>query len=263
MAIVTLTSDWNKDDFYSAAIRAKILSRCREAILVDISHQVPAFNVSIAAFLVRHSVRHFPPGTIHLVMVNSESEQLVPYIALKSGEQYFIGYDNGMFGLIFEEEPEEIVLLEGGHPGSFPELTIFVETACSIMESGSLEGLGKRVSGFNKHNVMLPAIDESLITGSVVYVDSYKNAITNISRELFDQIGKGRSFDIFVQSNHYRLNRINTHYSQTATGEILALFNSLDLLEIALNGGNASELLNLNLNSSIRIRFSENKQERS
>ena len=57
---------------------------------------------------------------------------------------------------------------------------------------------------------MLPAIDESVINGSVVYIDSYKNAITNISRELFDQIGKGRPFEIFVQSNHNRIDRLNS-----------------------------------------------------
>ena len=101
---------------------------------------------------------------------------------------------------------------------------------------------------------MLPTIDESTINGSVIYIDSFRNAITNISRELFDQIGKGRPFEIFVQSNHYKINRINKKYSDSSTGEMLALFNSLGLLEIAINSGNAADLLNLSVNSVVRIK---------
>jgi S-adenosylmethionine hydrolase len=106
---------------------------------------------------------------------------------------------------------------------------------------------------------MLPTIDESVINGSVIYIDSYKNAFTNINRELFDQIGKGRPFDIFVQSNHNRINRLNKRYGESSLGEMLALFNSIGLLEIAINGGNAADLLNLSINSSVRIKFKEAK----
>ena len=102
---------------------------------------------------------------------------------------------------------------------------------------------------------ILPTIDETTINGSVVYIDSFRNAITNISRELFDQIRKGRPFDIFIQSNYYKINRLNKNYHDSSTGELLALFNSLGLLEIAINSGNAADLLNLSINSVVRIKF--------
>jgi S-adenosylmethionine hydrolase len=102
---------------------------------------------------------------------------------------------------------------------------------------------------------MLPTIDESVINGSIVYIDSYRNAITNIPKELFEKIGKNRPFDVFIQSNHYKINKINKTYSETSAGELLALFNSLNLLEIAISSGNAADLLNLNINSIIRIKF--------
>jgi S-adenosyl-L-methionine hydrolase (adenosine-forming) len=93
-------------------------------------------------------------------------------------------------------------------------------------------------------------IEKDVINGSVIYIDSYQNAITNITRELYERIGKGRKFEIALQSNHYRLNRINKTYSETSAGELLVLFNYLDLLEVAINKGNAAELLNLNTNST-------------
>jgi S-adenosyl-L-methionine hydrolase (adenosine-forming) len=245
MAIVTLTSDWNKDDFYTAAVQGKVITQCPGTIFVSITNQVPAFNISLAAFQLRHAIPYFPEGTIHIIAVNSETKDRHPFVAVKLSNQYFMGYDNGIFGLLSEDEPQEAVLLKNSDPGSFPELTVFAEAACKLIQSGKMQ--------------LLPAIDESVITGSIIYIDSYRNAFTNINRELFERIGKGRPFELFIQSNHYRINRINTWYSETSSGEILALFNSLNLLEIAIHGGNAAELLNLSLNSTIRIKFKENK----
>jgi S-adenosylmethionine hydrolase len=262
MAIVTLTSDWNKDDFYTAAIKGKIMSRCPGTTVIDITNQVPAFNIAIAAFQLRNSYLHFPAGTIHIVAVNNASKDMRPFVALKTREHYFIGYDNGLFGLLLDENNPDVVTLEGKNAGTFPELYVFAEAACRIIETGSLDMAGTKYDQLYRQVSMLPAIDESVINGSVIYIDSYKNAFTNISRELFDQIGKGRPFELYIQSNHYRIDHININYAQTTSGEILAIFNSLGLLEIAINGGNAAELLNLSLNSSVRIKFRESLQKK-
>ena len=96
-----------------------------------------------------------------------------------------------------------------------------------------------------------------MITGAVIYIDSFRNAITNITKDLFDRIGEGRAFEIYPQNNYYKITRLNDFYHETAPGEILAIFNSVGLLEIAINKGNAAELLNLSVNSSIRVKFKE------
>jgi len=255
MSIITITSDWNVDDFYLGAVKGSILSRCPDVRIVDISNRIPPFNVSLAAFRLRHSYRHFPSGTIHIIAVNSEISDGRPHIALKANGHFFIGNDNGLFGLLLDNDPDEVVAIQEKNTGTFPELTAFASAACKIALSGSLSDLGSSYDGLYKQVPMLPTIEESVINGSVIYIDSYKNIITNISLELFEQIGKGRLFEIFVQSNHYRINRLNNKYGDSSPGEMLALFNSLGLLEIAINRGNASELLNLALNSSIRIKF--------
>jgi S-adenosyl-L-methionine hydrolase (adenosine-forming) len=260
MSIVTLTSDWSKDDYYSAAVKGMILKRCPGTTVVDITNQIPAFNVALAAFQLRNAYRHFPAGTIHIIAVNNEPKEWRQFVALKANDHYFIGYDNGMFGLLLDEMPQEIIALKRENPDSFPELSVFVEAACEILHKKKLSALGDPYEQFYKQVPMLPTIDESVINGSVIYIDSYKNALTNISRELFDQIGKGRSFEIFVQSNHNRISHLNQRYGESSLGEILALFNSIGLLEIAINGGNAADLLNLSLNSSVRVKFKEAKQ---
>jgi hypothetical protein len=256
MSIITLTTDWNLDDYYSASVKGRILSICPDATVVTITNQVPPFNTALAAFQLKHAYKHFPDKTVHIIAVNSESAENRPYIALKADGQFFISADNGVFGLLLEQEPDEVISL-GNHSDTFPELTVFAETACKIVRNGSLADLGTEYTQMYKQVPLLPAIEESVINGSVIYIDSYKNAITNIGLELFQQIGKGRSFEIFVQSNHYKINRLNKKYSDSSMGEMLALFNSVGLLEIAINRGNASDLLNLALNSSIRVKFKE------
>ncbi|MEZ5072816.1 MAG: SAM hydroxide adenosyltransferase [Bacteroidales bacterium] len=100
-----------------------------------------------------------------------------------------------------------------------------------------------------------PQLDPDGITGQVIHVDSYENAITNISRDVFERTVGGRSFDILVQSNHYVIRKLNNRYNETEEGELLALFNSAGLLEIAIRNGNASGLLRLRTGSNIRIKF--------
>lgn len=263
MPIVTLTSDWNKDDYYSASVKGKILSRCPGTTIIDITNQVPAFNISLAAFQLKHSFNHFPENTIHIIAVNNNSSEKSAFMAVKYHNQFFVSYNNGIFGLLLDNEPDEMVIIDHKESGTFPELIVFAEAACALIESQNLNTLGKLCNELYKQMPVRPAIDESVINGSVIYIDSYRNAISNINSEIFERIGKGRSFEIYVQSNHHHIDHLNSTYNQSSPGELLALFNSLGLLEIAINGGNASNLLNLSLNSSVRVKFTEHKHKQN
>ena len=256
MPIITLTTDWNTDDFYVGAMKGRILSRCPHVLIIDISHRVQPFNITQAAFVIRNSYHNFPDGSVHIIGVNTEGGPDRPFLAVKYSKHYFIGTDNGIFGLLFESDPEQIISIKtAGKISSFTAPLVFAETACKLANEIKIESLGIPVKSFNKRIPIRAAIEESVINGSVIYIDSYKNAITNITRDLFDRVGKNRPFEIYVRSNHYIINKINTFYHETSPGEILAIFNSVGLLEIAMNLGNVADLLDLTVNSSIRVKF--------
>ncbi len=259
MPIVTLTTDWTQDDYYTAAIKGRLLSACPGLQIVDITHSIPPFNTARAAFVVKNSYHHFPAGTIHLICVNSEPSAGEAIVALKYEEHFLIGNDNGIFGLIIKNEPEAVVELtaaENALPG-FVSLGVFVNAASRLVSGVPLEEIGIKREKLARSIPRRATIDKDVIIGSVIYIDSYDNAITNITKELYNRIGQGRQFEIALQSNHYKLNRINRTYGETSVGELLVLFNSLGLLEVAINRGNAAELLSLNTSSTIRIRFFE------
>jgi S-adenosyl-L-methionine hydrolase (adenosine-forming) len=260
MPVITLTSDWGFHDHYVAALKGRILGIDNSLSVVDLNHSVQPFNIAQAAFIIKNSYSFFPERTVHLICVNTEAHNGKNCIALQAEGQFFIMGDNGLPGLIFDnEQPLQAVAIEKFGPclSTFPELELFVPAACHLARAGKFEELGKRIDQPDRQVPLRPTIDESVITGSVIYIDSYQNAITNISRSLIERIGKKRKFEIFIKSNHYKLNHINFSYSETAVGELLVLFNSSGLLEVAINNGNAADLLGLSIGSAIRIKFND------
>jgi S-adenosylmethionine hydrolase len=260
MQIITITSDWNEYDYYVASIKGSLLSRCPGASIVDISHRVKPFNTAQAAFIVRNSYLKFPRGTIHIIAVNTEPEVGGQLLAARLSDQFFLCADNGILGLLGGPGPDMVVRLEGPpsqQPVSFISLSLFSDMACKLANGTSLEELGTPTESYNKQVPLRPTIEGNTITGSVIHIDSYQNAITNISREFFQKVGNGKPFRIYVQSKHYMLEKINTRYNDAPPGDLLAIFNSIGLLEIAIRNGNASGLLKLSTNSTIRVEFKE------
>lgn len=262
MPVLTLTTDWNQQDYYTGTVKGKVLTSCPEATVVDISHQIQPFNLSQAAFVLRNSCFHFPPGTVHLIGVQALPEPGKGFLIVRAGGHFFLSADNGIFGLLLHEEPEQVVMIPVNDPPDKSPLEQVLELtgyACKLMKGSDPAILGEVVESFEKRTPMRATIDESVINGSVIYIDSYRNAITNISEELFRRVSRERPYEILVQSNYFKIKTVSKTYSDAPEGEMLALFNSLGLLEIAIHNGNASELLNLKVGSTVRVRFTDRK----
>ncbi len=259
MAIITLTSDWKSRDNYEGAVKGRILTQCPDALIVDITNQILSFNISMAAYVLKNCFKYYPEGTIHIIGVASEQNKNHKHSVVLFNGHFFIGTDNGVWGLIFEDKFEKAILLNEPktYIKSFPEL-FFAEVACHLAKGNYMNELGVPLEKLVIPTPLLPVIDENIIVGSVIYLDGYQNAITNITHELFIRVHKNRRFDIYVASNQNRISEISKGYQETSAGELLALFNSSGHLEIAICNGNAAELLKININSTVRIKFIDN-----
>ena len=259
MAVITLTTDWQTEDFYVGAVKGELIKQCPAVNIVDITHRINIFNTTEAAFVIRSAYKRFPEGTIHIIGVNSDNRMHHNFLVVKHRNHYFIGADNGIFSLIIDEKPEQIIEINQDAISepflSFPELTVFTHVAAGIANNVSPENYGHVIQNVRHTPEMMANIESSRITGKVIYIDSYKNVITNISKTIFEQVGKGRAFDIFVQSRHNRISHLNSTYSESREGEMLALFNSADLLEIALKHGKLAEMYSLDKSAAIRVDF--------
>ncbi len=256
MPIITLTSDWGLKDHYLASVKGKILSKNQGINIVDISHQISPFSIEHAAFVLKNCYGDFPEGTIHLIGVNTEETDKDSHVVIFHDKQYFIGTDNGIFSMIFEDQPEKIFELNIPQETdyfTFSARDRFVKAAVHLAEGNKMEELGTPLKKVQTKMLFKPVTETSLIKGMVVHIDGYENLITNITRDLFDKVGKGRKFSI--QLRGVQIRSIDQSYLDAPTGETVAVFASNGHLEIAINQGNASSLLGISINDAIRIEF--------
>jgi len=257
MSVITLISDWQPNSIYLSAVKGQLFSKITDAKIVDISHSIDPFNINQAAFILKNTFKSFPEKTIHLVCISSETKANEDYVIIFYENHYFVGSDNGIFGLIFDHAPNKIVKVNINlfDVTTFPELSIFVNIAVKISNEEQIETLGELTTSYKKLFPLSATYDEDVIQGKVIYIDAFKNAVSNISKELFEQTGKGRKFSIFIKSNRNKIDTINKKYSDSESGEIFAIFNSMNLLEFGQFKGCISELLAIDIETVIRVNF--------
>jgi S-adenosyl-L-methionine hydrolase (adenosine-forming) len=257
MPIITLLTDSGESDHYVAAIKAKIVSTNPGIGIVDISHAIKVCDIGHAAFVLRSVFREFPKGTVHLVGVDSAGNRGDAAIALQLEDHFFVGSDNGLFGLISEKSHQHVVDLNAiaAIATTFPERDIFAPAAAKLASGVSITDLGKPLASFKRMIDRQVKATKKQITGQVIHVDGAGNLITNIPKQAFDILSRDKAYTIQFGGEKFR--RLHTQYHQAEQGECFIIFNSLGLLEIGIYKGNASELLGLSYDSMVNILFEE------
>src|ERR1039457_4038386 len=174
MPIITLTSDWGIKDHYLAAVKGAIYNKLPDVRIVDISHAIPPFDLNQAAFIIRNFYKNFPPGTIHILGINTEASIETPHTLVIQDGHYFIGSDNGIFSLIFDEKPDTVIeldVLQDSDYFTFADRDVFVKVACHIAEGKPVEQLGTPKNSILQKMSFKPAIDGNLIKGKVIFID--------------------------------------------------------------------------------------------
>lgn len=256
MPVITLTSDWGQKDHYSGAVKGAILRQLPEAVIVDVSHEIPPFDLNQAAFIIRNFYTNYPEGSVHIIGINTEASIESPHTVVLHHGHYFIAADNGIFSLIFDEQPEQIIeldIIQDSDYFTFSTRDVFVKAACHIVAGKPVVELGHKKDKVLTKMAFQPVISADQIKGKVIYVDHYGNAFANITEHLFKSTIKNRKFVITFRSPSYRITQISKSYQDVHEGEMLALFSTSGYLEIAINRGDASSLLGLRLDTSVLI----------
>jgi S-adenosylmethionine hydrolase len=257
MGIITLTTDLGHSDFYQAALKGSLLNLYPTVNIIDVSHSIPPFDIQQAAFVLKNAYKYFPKKTVHLIGIDSVYNKNTRYLAIKHQGYYFVGTDNGIFSLLFDEAPEEAVeltVIQDLKFLHFPLTDIFAKAAVYLAKGGKLSDIGNPISQIEQRAVIQPVIDNNTIRGRVIYVDSFQNVITNITKDLFTEVQNNRSFTLHFRRNE-TINQLSWHYNEVPEGEKLCLFGISNHLEIAINKGNASSLLGLHIGDIVSVSF--------
>lgn len=274
MSIITLTTDFGHKDYFVGALKGKILSEHKEAVIVDISHEIDLFNTLEASYCIEAAYHNFPKGTIHIIGVDSERVGDTQHIAMQWDDHYFICADNGILNTLIQKKiPQKIVAItiHDRLNTDVSDMDVFVAVACHIARGGLLNVIGKEIPSLKPVSVLTSSItnDLSEIKGQIVYIDSFGNCVTNISQKQFNDTIRGRKFEIVIKNKKF--SRLHKSYSdfpvsdvkqlKDLEGDFLALFNENGYLEIAIyksnpkTVGSAATLLGLHFRDTVSIKF--------
>lgn len=256
-SIITLTTDFGLQDHYVSAMKGVMLRIAPDVRFVDVSHQIPPQDIMAAAWVVRNASMCFPAGTIHLVVVDpGVGTSRVP-VALRIRDQIFVGPDNGIFSLIADEnEYEAWKLTKKKYWAAKPSKTfhgrdLFSPVAAHIAGGVPLNMLGERMENLVTYRWAVPITDSDGIQGWIIHIDRFGNLISNISEDMIlNSIGEAR-FRIYVGNTI--LDELVTTFGSVPDGEPAAYIGSSGTLEIAINKGNAQEMLGVQKGAQISL----------
>lgn len=275
MSIITLTSDFGNLDYRVAAVKGKILSLNPEVNIIDITHEIQAFNLIQTSYIVRNAYKYFPKGSIHILSVDSFYSKSRKNILYKADGSYFLAADNGLLSLIFFDiKPEAIYELTLNNRFddviNFTSTDIFVPAAVHLANGGLPEVIGRKISSAKQ--LMFPRAvyneSEGMIIGEVTYIDNFGNIISNINKDFFENISKGYN-SFTIKFRNLSLSRIFSSHTEVVSdwkretefhGQSAAIFNDSQLLELTIYKGSkkngAKSLFGLNVGENIYIEFS-------
>lgn len=258
MPVVTLTTDWGNRDHHLASFKGMLAVQCPDAKVIDISNEVDHFDILQASFILKNCYRKFPEGTIHFIGIrgNETRQKSRGYLLVECNRHFFIGYDNGIFSLMLDDAQKKVFVPPIDNDIPDHEIVLRIGEIIELLLKGEqpetfCEQTDELISVINSR----PSFDQDVIRGSIIYIDSFQNIISNIHRDVFRSLVQGRSFSIVVRNHECKFRKVNTHYSEVEMGEPVCMFNENGLLELALNASNAAGLLGVKVFDNIRIEF--------
>jgi len=260
MPILTLLTDFGLTDYYVAAVKGTALRLAPGAVLVDISHDVPAGDVETAAFLLAAAFPSFPAGTVHLAVVDpgvgSERRILAARAASGPNPSYLLAPDNGLLTPLLDRveeirsvEKAEIFLASPGQ--TFHGRDRFAPTAAWLLRGEPFTALGPIVEDSVRLPAPPPRREGNQILGRVAHVDRYGNLVTDIPAAWLPA-GACR-----VAVGDRATGRRTTCYAEIPPGEAAFLSGSLGTVELSLNGESLAQQWGVTRGTAVRVSWSD------
>lgn len=260
--VVTLTTDFGLRDPYVACMKAVILSICREAVVVDITHEVSKFDVEEAAYILYRAYGFFPDGTVHVAVVDPGVGTERKPIVLKTRRYFFVGPDNGVLSLAAEEDGVEAVYAIESREVILPEVSLtfhgrdlFAPAAAWIALGYPVQKVGGRLKGFERVRLPEPSPSGDRLEARIIYVDSFGNLVTNVRVDsLKDVVEYGEVLEVRFRGVSFEAPLLRA-YGEAEVGELLLIPGSGGFLEISVNMGSAADRLRLGRGDRVELRF--------
>ncbi|KPJ57398.1 MAG: hypothetical protein AMJ42_04720 [Deltaproteobacteria bacterium DG_8] len=259
--MIALLTDYGDKDFYVGAMKGVIYSIYPEAMVVDITHQIPPYNIKEGALTLYRAAREFPPGTIFVAVVDpSVGTSRRPIVSLTLDGKYFVGPDNGIFNVVFQEAGVHKIyqiknpkwMRQAGVSKTFHGRDIFAPVAAHLAAGQPVEEVGPEIKDYLLLSSRPAKREGNRIRGEVTSIDHYGNVSLNIPRKLFKELGLKRGAELLV---HFKNKKVKIKwvitFDEVPEGESLLFISSTDFLELAVNRGSAARKYGLEPGESL------------
>ena len=251
MTIITLLTDFGTADSYVAEMKGVLLSSAPAAVIIDISHGVSPGDVRSAAYILGRTWHRFPPGTIHIVVIDPGVGSARAALALGAHGHCFAGPDNGVFTPVLKDTEVEAVTLavpESAAP-TFHGRDVFAPAAAALANGASLASLGLPFSGIPQRLAYtVPHYEGKSVVGEVVYIDRFGSLITNLTAELVPSYAT-------VEVEDLDLGPLKRTFDDVGNGALLAYVGSGGQVEIAVRNGSAARRLGVGVGGRVRAKL--------
>jgi S-adenosylmethionine hydrolase len=255
--IITLTTDFGSADWFVGVLKGVVLGLNSAVRVIDLTHEIPAGDLKAGAFTLMAGYRFFPKGSIHVVVVDPGVGSQRQAIAVQTEDYFFVGPDNGVLSWALRcERVRRIVALDNDayflkHVSrTFHGRDVFAPVAAHLSRGVPIRKLGPALTGYQRLNWPEPKSRPGAVSGEVVYLDRFGNALTNIEGGTLEKLGSNR---LRVRIGRRPTFPLVRYYQAVAHGQPLAVLGSSGFLEIAVNGGNAGKRLGLKTGDKVTV----------
>jgi len=256
--VIALLTDFGTADHYAGAMKGVILGICPDVTLVDISHDIPAHDVTAGALELAAVYKYFPSGTIFVAVVDPGVGSARRGLAADTGDYRFVAPDNGVLTMVLREAPPKkmVELTERRYARPTVSRTFegrdrFAPAAAWLAKGTQLPALGRPVNEIQKLDIPAPEAEPDTLRGVVLRVDRFGNLVTNIDRKSVERLGQGGT--IGIDADGQRIERLVATYAELPADGVGALFGSTDHLELAAPSSSAAARLGLSRGAVVTV----------
>ena len=260
--LITLLTDFGTADYFVGAMKGVILSANAAARIVDITHDIPPHDIQAGAFTLLAVYQTFPPGTIHVAVVDPGVGSTRRPILLSGGNQFFVGPDNGLFGYIYERERTGRVFhltrenyFRQPASATFHGRDVFAPVAAALSNGVEPTELGDEIEDYVRLAPLAPHTSEDgSLSASIIHIDRFGNCVTSITpRDLpLEMIERGAR--LVIQGREVTSFRRFFAEEKASEDELFAIWGSAGFLEVVAFRASAARLLKAQVGQTVEVK---------
>ena len=257
--IFALLTDFGLEDEYVGLVKATLLTRLPEARVFDLCHAIPPQDIAHGAFILARALPYLPPACFVLAVVDPGVGGKRRLLAAQLAGRWYFAPDNGLLTPVLQRHPEQIMVLRP--PGellakasaTFHGRDLLAPMAASLAAGGAVADLGKAIIASECCFLPDPPLikGHASIQGEIIHIDHFGNLTSNISYS--DLPSTAPMAACVVTVGGVKITGISRSYHDIPPGQPLALWDSGNHLEIAINCGSAAKILGVGKNMTVKI----------